>query len=168
MAISFLVSSDSTMDIYLSFDPSIELDEDQRKEYLNDGVFNGVASEEATIFKIKALSPSEREEAEVRAGSFTRSELGRMLWIESPSDDKEKAQWHHKLTDEEKHALSSYQSYLNKVYLEMIRASLISIDGEEANLENIQAIRPESHRIQAITELVLHIQRISLVGNEGK
>tara|TARA_R100001015_G_C4601578_1_gene156524 strand:+ start:40 stop:546 length:507 start_codon:yes stop_codon:yes gene_type:complete len=168
MAISFLVSSDSTMDIYLSFDPSIELDEDQRKEYLNDGVFNGVASEEATIFKIKALSPSEREEAEVRAGSFTRSELGRMLWIESPSDDKRKAQWHHKLTDEEKHALSSYQSYLNKVYLEMIRASLISIDGEEATLENIQAIRPESHRIQAITELVLHIQRISLVGNEGK
>ena len=50
----------------------------------------------------------------------------------------------------------------------MIRASLVAIDEEDATLDNVQAIRPETHRIQAITELVLHIQRISLVGDEGK
>jgi hypothetical protein len=31
----------------------------------------------ATMFTLKALSPQEREEAEVRAGAYTRSELGR-------------------------------------------------------------------------------------------
>ena len=50
----------------------------------------------------------------------------------------------------------------------MIRASLVSIDGNEADLETIQSIRPETHRVQAITELVLHVQRISLVGDSGK
>ena len=168
MAISFLVSSNSTVDIYLSFDPSIQLDDDQRTEYLTTGVFNGSANEDATKFTLKALSPAEREEAEMKAGSFTRSELGRLLWIESPDDDKEKATWHHALSEEEKQALSSYQAYLNRVYLEMIDASLVAIDGEDANLESIQSIRPEAHRIQAITELVLHIQRISLVGDVGK
>ena len=168
MAISFLSSSLSTVDVFLSFDPSVELNEEQRTEYLTSGIFKGNANQDATKFTIKALSPSEREEAEMKAGSFTRSELGRLLWIESPSDDKEKATWHHALSEEEKRALSSYQAYLNRVYLEMIRASLVAIDEEDATLDNVQAIRPETHRIQAITELVLHIQRISLVGDEGK
>lgn len=168
MAISFLSSSLSTVDVFFSFDPSVELTDEQRTTYLTSGVFEGKAKQDATKFTLKALSPSEREEAEMKAGSFTRSELGRLLWIESPSDDKEKATWHHALAEDEKQALSSYQAYLNRVYLEMIRASLVSIDGEDATLDNIQAIRPEIHRIQAITELVLHIQRISLVGDEGK
>jgi hypothetical protein len=168
MAISFLSSSLSTVDVFLSFDPSVELTDEQRTAYLTSGVFEGKAKQDATKFTLKALSPSEREEAEMKAGSFTRSELGRLLWIESPSDDKEKATWHHALAEDEKRALSSYQAYLNRVYLEMVRASLVSIDGEDATLENIQSIRPESHRVQAITELVLHIQRISLVGDEGK
>ena len=50
----------------------------------------------------------------------------------------------------------------------MIDASLLSINGDEADLNTIQSIRPESHRVQAITELVLHIQRISLLGDQGK
>ena len=142
MAISFLSSSLSTVDVFFSFDPSVELTDEQRTTYLTSGVFEGKAKQDATKFTLKALSPSEREEAEMKAGSFTRSELGRLLWIESPSDDKEKATWHHALAEDEKQALSSYQAYLNRVYLEMIRASLVSIDGEDATLDNIQAIRP--------------------------
>tara|TARA_Y100001938_G_C8085106_1_gene431473 strand:- start:1978 stop:2484 length:507 start_codon:yes stop_codon:yes gene_type:complete len=168
MAISFLTSTQIEVDVYLTFDPSIELDEDQKTEYLTTGIFKGTVKEGATVFTLKALSPSEREDAEVKAGSYTRSELGRMLWIESPSDEKEKARWHHNLEEDEKQAFASYQSYINRVYLEMIRASLLKIDGEEASLEMIQSIRPDSHRVQSITELVLHIQRLSLVGESGK
>ena len=168
MPISFLTDASSTVDVFLSFDSSIELTSEQKNEYLTKGIFNGIAREDATTFTLKALSPSEREEAEIKAGSFTRSELGRFLWMESPSEDKEKALWHHQLTEEEKQAFASYQAYINNVYLEMIQASLQSVDGEPATLDTIQSIRPESHRVQAITELVLHIQRISLVGDSGK
>ena len=168
MAISFLTSTEVEVDVYLTMDESIELTEEQRSTYLSKGIFEGKVKEGATVFKLKALSPSDREEAEVRAGSYTRSELGRILWIESPSDDKEKATWHHSLSDEEKQALGSYQAYLNRVYVEMIRSSLVSIDGNEASVDQVQMIRPESHRVQAITELVLHIQRLSLLGDSGK
>jgi hypothetical protein len=168
MAISFLTSTEVEVDVYLTMDESIELTEEQRSTYLSKGIFEGKVKEGATVFKLKALSPSDREEAEVRAGSYTRSELGRILWIESPSDDKEKATWHHSLSDEEKQALGSYQAYLNRVYIEMIRSSLVSIDGNEASVDQVQMIRPESHRVQAITELVLHIQRLSLLGDSGK
>ena len=168
MAISFLTSTNIEVDVFLTFDPSVEITEDQRSTYLTTGLMEGEVKEDATRFTIKALSPSDREEAEVRAGSYTRSELGRMLWIEAPSDDKEKAQWHHNLTEDERQAFGSYQSYLNQVYIEMIRSSLTKINGEEASLDTIQSIRPESHRVQAITELVLHIQRLSLVGDSGK
>ena len=64
--------------------------------------------------------------------------------------------------------MSEYQQYLNNVYNEMIRASLISINDVDATLEQLQMIRPESHRVQTISELVLHIQRISLLGDQGK
>tara|TARA_R100000388_G_C7236120_1_gene157942 strand:- start:169 stop:675 length:507 start_codon:yes stop_codon:yes gene_type:complete len=168
MAISFLTSTNIEVDVYLTFDASIELTEEQRSIYLSKGIFEGEVKEDATKFTIKALSPSDREEAEVRAGSYTRSELGRMLWLESPSDDKEKARWHHDLSEDEKAAFASYQSYLNQVYVEMIRSSLIKIDDKDASLDMIQMIRPESHRVQAITELVLHIQRLSLIGESGK
>lgn len=168
MAISFLTDANSTVDVYLSFDPSIELSDEQRAAYLSKGIFNGTSKDDATKFTLKALSPSEREQAEIMAGSFTRSEFGRLLWIEAPSDEKEKAKWQHNLSIEEKEAFASYQAYINRVYLEMIRASLVSIDGNPASLDDVQNIRPESHRVQAITELVLHIQRISLVGDQGK
>jgi hypothetical protein len=168
MAISFLTNTNIEVDVFLTIDPSVELSEDQRSVYLSTGILEGEVKEDATKFTIKALSPSDREEAEVRAGSYTRSELGRMLWIESPSDDKEKALWHHQLSEDEREAFGSYQSYLNQVYIEMIRSSLIKINGEAASVDAVQSIRPESHRIQAITELVLHIQRLSLVGDEGK
>ena len=64
--------------------------------------------------------------------------------------------------------MSDYQQYLNRVYIEMIRSSLISIDGVDGSVDQVQQIRPESHRVQVISELVLHIQRISLLGIEGK
>ena len=85
MAISFLTSTQIEVDVYLTFDPSIELDEDQKTEYLTTGIFKGTVKEGATVFTLKALSPSEREDAEVKAGSYTRSELGRMLWRRSKS-----------------------------------------------------------------------------------
>jgi hypothetical protein len=50
----------------------------------------------------------------------------------------------------------------------MIKASLTHIDGEEASADQLDLIRPESHRVQAVSELVMHIQRISLLGVEGK
>ena len=72
------------------------------------------------------------------------------------------------LSSDEREAMSEYQQYLNNVYNEMIRASLISINDVDATLEQLQMIRPESHRVQTISELVLHIQRISLLGDQGK
>ena len=114
------------------------------------------------------MSPSEREQAEVQAGAYSRSELGRMLWVEAPTNTNERARWHHALTNDEREAMASYEAYLSRVYLEMIRASLIKIDGEEASLEQVQNIRPDSFRVRAISELVAHIQRISLLGIEGK
>ena len=168
MAISFLTSTNIEVDVYLTFDPSVELTEEQRSTYLSKGIFEGEVKEDATKFTIKALSPSDREEAEVRAGSYTRSELGRMLWLESPSDEKDKARWHHNLSEDEKAAFASYQAYLSQVYIEMIRSALVKVDGEDASLDTIQSIRPEVHRVQAITELVLHIQRLSLIGDSGK
>jgi len=50
----------------------------------------------------------------------------------------------------------------------MIRASLTHINGEEASVEQVDMIRPDSDRLTVISELVLHIQRISLLGVEGK
>jgi hypothetical protein len=50
----------------------------------------------------------------------------------------------------------------------MIKSALTLIDGEEADAEQLQLIRPEAHRIQTVSELVLHVQRISLLGIEGK
>lgn len=168
MAISFLTSTNIEIDVFLTFDPAFSLSEEEKEEYFATGIYKGEVKEEMTRFTLKALSPSDREEAEVRAGSYTRSELGRILWLEAPDDSKDKARWHNDLTDEEKKAYGSYQAYLNRVYLEMVRSSLIKIDGEEASLDQVQMIRPESHRVQAISELVLHIQRLSLLGDSGK
>src|SRR6056300_173676 len=170
MALHFLTSSTESIDVVVTCDSSVEATEDQRSAYLNSGSLDdlGNVKEDATKFTLKALSPSEREEAEVRAGAYTRSELGRMLWVEAPSDSKARAVWHHGLTDEEREAMANYEAYLNRVYYEMIISSLTHIDNEEASIDKVQLIRPESARIKAISELVAHIQRISLLGIEGK
>ena len=170
MALHFLTSSTEFIDVVVTCDSSVEATEDQRSAYLNSGSLDdlGNVKEDATMFTLKALSPSEREEAEVRAGAYTRSELGRMLWVEAPSDQKARAVWHHNLTDEEREAMADYNAYLQRVYMEMIVGSLTKINGEEASVMQIMNIRPESNRVQAISELVMHIQRISLLGIEGK
>lgn len=170
MALTFLTSSEQSIDIVVTCDDEVNTTTEQRSAYLQSGDLGdlGEVSESATRFTIKALSPSEREEAEVRAGAYSRSELGRMLWIESPSEAIERARWHHALTDDERSAMSAYQAYLSRVYLEMIRGSLTHINGEEASLDQINMIRPDSDRLTVISELVAHIQRISLLGVEGK
>jgi len=170
MALSFLTSSDLTLDVVITCDSAVTADDSQRSAYLDTGDLSqlGKVGKDATKFTLKALSAAEREEAEARAGSLIRSELGRLLWTEAPSDNKERAQWHHQLSNDEREAMSDYQSYLNRVYQEMINSSLTHIDGEEASADQLQLIRPEAHRIQAISELVVHIQRISLLGIEGK
>lgn len=170
MALNFLTSSKQTIDVVVTCDSEVSSTTEQRSAYLSSGDLGdlGEVGENATRFTIKALSPSEREEAEVKAGAYSRSELGRMLWLEAPNDPKEKARWHHNLEDSERVSMADYQAYLSRVYLEMIRASLTHINGEEASVEQVDMIRPDSDRLTVISELVLHIQRISLLGVEGK
>jgi len=170
MALNFLTSSKQTIDVVVTCDSEVSSTTEQRSAYLSSGDLGdlGEVGANATRFTIKALSPSEREEAEVKAGAYSRSELGRMLWLEAPNDPKEKARWHHNLEDSERVSMADYQAYLSRVYLEMIRASLTHINGEEASVEQVDMIRPDSDRLTVISELVLHIQRISLLGVEGK
>ena len=169
MALSFLTSSEQTQEVVVTCDPEVTASAEQRSAYLESGDLSALGEVgEATRFTIKALSPSEREDAEARAGALTRSELGRLLWTEAPTAERERAEWHHALTDDERLAMANYQAYLNRVYQEMINSSLTLIDGEEADAEQLQLIRPEAHRIQTVSELVMHIQRISLLGVEGK
>ena len=169
MGLSFLTSSEQTLEVVVTCDPSVVCTDEERANYLDTGdMLHLKIGDGATTFIIKALSPAEREQAEIRAGAMTRSELGRLLWSEAPDDLREKANWHHALSDDEREAMSQYQQYLQNVYNEMIRVSLVSIDDADATLEQLQMIRPESHRVQTISELVLHIQRISLIGDQGK
>ena len=169
MALSFLTSSEATVEVVVTCDPEVTCTIEERSAYLESGNREDLGTVgSATNFVLKALSPAEREEAEMRAGALIRSELGRLLWSEAPDDERERAVWHHALNDHERRAMSDYQNYLNRVYVEMIRSSLLTIDDEEASVEQIQLIRPEAHRIQTISELIIHIQRISLLGAEGK
>ena len=169
MALSFLTSSEQTQEVVVTCDPEVTASAEQRSAYLESGDLSALGEVgEATRFTLKALSPSEREDAEARAGALTRSELGRLLWTEAPTAERERAEWHHALTDDERLAMANYQAYLNRVYQEMINSSLTLIDGEQADAEQLQLIRPEAHRIQTVSELVMHIQRISLLGVEGK
>ena len=51
----------------------------------------------------------------------------------------------------------------------MIKVGVVSIKGVEGDVyEMIEKIRPDHNRVRTISELVLHIQRISLLSNEGK
>ena len=168
--LTFLTSSEQTIDIVVTCDSEVMATTEQRQAYLQSGDLGdlGEVGKSATRFTIKALSPAEREEAEVKAGAYSRSELGRMLWVDAPTDPKEKARWHHDLSEDERTAMADYQAYLSRVYIEMIRASLTHIDGQEASVEQVDMIRPDSDRLTVVSELVLHIQRISLLGIEGK
>lgn len=170
MALSFLTNSGHTIEVVATCDPEVEADEAQRSAYLQSGELEelGSVGDDATRFTLKALSPSEREDAEVRAGALRRSELGRLLWSEAPADSSERARWHHALTDDEREAMADYNSYINRVYVEMLRASLQLIDGEDASVDQLNLIRPDSHRTETISQLVLHVQRISLLGDSGK
>jgi hypothetical protein len=64
--------------------------------------------------------------------------------------------------------MAGYNGYINRVYVEMLRTSLKLIDGDDASVDQLQLIRPDSHRTETISELVLHVQRISLLGDQGK
>lgn len=168
MAISFLPDADLTLDVVVTCDPAVVATPEQVSAYMTSGEPSDLGGiEGATVFTLKALSPSDRETAEVKAGAYTRSELGRLLWLEAPDDERVKARWHHELADDEREALASYQGYLNRVFVEMVRVALISIDGEPAE-GRLDLIKPEAHRLQVISELVTHIQRMSLLGQRGK
>ncbi len=169
MALNFLPSSEMTLNVVATCDPSVICSDDQRVAYMSSASLDDLESYEgATILTIKALSPREREEAEVKAGAYTRSELGRVLWASSPDGIDEKARWHHELEEDERRAYGEYQGYIQRVYIEMIKSSLIKIDGEDASWEMIDNIRPDSYRLQVISELVIHIQRSSLLGTRPK
>lgn len=171
MALSFMPSCSMTLHVVVTCDPAINATPEQAERYLETGdikVLDPHAG--ATIFCLKALSPVEREEAEVRAGAYTRSELGRHLWIKEPINSEERARWHHALTNEEREALGEYKAYLNRVFVEMINAALVSVDGVPVKQGEspLDLVRPESHRVQVIAELVRHVQRMSLLGEQGK
>lgn len=170
MAINFLTSTNTTFEVVITADMSVTCTDDQRGQYLNTGDMGVLedVGKEATVFTLRPLGPAEREQAEIRAGAYSRSELGRLLWVEAPNDPREKARWHHNLPVDEREAYADYEAYISRVYIEMIRESLVSIDGEPGTIEMIQQIRPDSMRVTTITELVLHIQRASLVGDSGK
>ncbi|NBX10137.1 MAG: hypothetical protein EBR05_10110, partial [Marivivens sp.] len=126
MALSFLTSSEQTQEVVVTCDPEVTASAEQRSAYLESGDLSALGEVgEATRFTLKALSPSEREDAEARAGALIRSELGRLLWTEAPIEERERAEWHHALSDDERKAMSDYQAYLNRVYQEMINSSLI-------------------------------------------
>jgi hypothetical protein len=129
-----------------------------------------LTSSEQTQEVVVTCDPEVTASAEQRSAYLESGDLSALgeVGTEAPIEERERAEWHHALSDDERKAMSDYQAYLNRVYQEMINSSLILIDGEEADAEQLQLIRPESHRIQTVSELVLHIQRISLLGIEGK
>ena len=80
MALSFLPDSDLTIEVVVTCDPAVTCSPEQMQAYLEAGELSALeAHEGATRFKIKALSPSDREQAAVRASAYTRSQLARLL-----------------------------------------------------------------------------------------
>ena len=71
MALTFLTSADLSIDIVVTCDKSVECSDEQRSACLSSGDLHdlGEFGGGAKRFTIKALSPSEREEAGVRAGA---------------------------------------------------------------------------------------------------
>ena len=88
MALRFFTSSESTLDVVITCDPAINATDEAKNEYLKTGDLSLLGGHEgATIFKLKALGPSEREEAEVKAGAYVRSCL--LYTSPSPRDVEE-------------------------------------------------------------------------------
>jgi len=173
MALHFSTSSSIKYEIAITADPSLDMTQEEKDNYLKSGdnsLLKKLPNEEPTIFILKPLSPKDRETAELKAGGYTRSELGRILWLEEPRGIKDKAYWRENLSDIEKKALADYEGYLNRVYEEMIKVSVIEVKGVPFNdiMDLLNSIRPDAFRLKAISELIFHIQRLSLLSNEGK
>jgi hypothetical protein len=169
--LNFSTSSKTIIDIVITCDPSLDMTDEEKLFYLKGqrSLLKIKQDQKPTIFKIHALSPSQREEAEIKAGAYTRSELGRFLFLEQPNELREKAYWHEALNEREKKALSEYNAYLNRVYQEMVKASLIEIEGLDGDpWILIQSIKPDSIRLQTVSELITHITSLSLLGDLGK
>ena len=169
MALHFSTSTNDHFTIVITCDTAITFDDESKAKYFNTGDLSLLdISEDATYITLKPLGPQERERAEIRAGAFTRSELGKLLWSEAPSNKHEHARWHHALTEDEREAIANYEAYISRSYVEYVNESLISINNEPATIAMINNIRPEHMRITTITEIVLHLQRVSLLGDVGK
>ena len=66
MAISFLSDANATIDVYLTFDSSVELTDEDRSIYLTKGVFNGTAKDDAIIRHLnRYLQSSGRSSADI-------------------------------------------------------------------------------------------------------
>lgn len=169
--LKFSTTTNIEIKIVVSCDNALDMTSAEISAYLQ-GDFDSLKIKQdqaPTYFFIKPLSPADREEIEIKAGAYTRSELGRMIYLEQPDDLKKKAYWHDALSDQEKSALAQYQAYLNRVYVETAKKALVKIEGVDCDpWQAIQSIKPDHHRIQAIAEIVAHTQRISLLGDEGK
>jgi hypothetical protein len=169
--LSFSTSANTKIEVVITCDNAVNLNDEEKLAYLKGdrSVLKIHPDKQPTYFIIKALSPVEREEAEIKAGAYTRSELGRLLFIEQPSDLIERANWQHNLSENKKKAFAEYNAYLNRVYQEMIKASVVEIKGVEGNVwDLIQSIKPDAIRLQTISELVTHISTLSLLGDSGK
>ena len=170
MAFHFSTSADQTYQVVSTVDPSVLGTDAAKIEYLSSRDESLLDSTEgATRFNLRALSPQAREQAEVRAGAYSRSELGRQLFMEQPDELRERARWHHDLAPDERQALGEYVGYLDRVYREMLSVALVSVEGHDGDaLELIDAIRPDHHRQVLMGELVAHVQALSLLPIEGK
>ena len=171
MALHFLTNTNQSFDIYITCDSDISASEENKRLYLKSRDISLLEiGENATKVTLKPLGPAEREAAEIRAGAFTRDELGKFLYYEylSLDDGLKRAKYHHDLDDSEKIAMAKYEQYTNNVALETIRESLISINDKPATLEQLQTIRPNAIRIQTITEIFNHVITSSNIGDKGK
>lgn len=166
--ISFNTSTRHTFKIVVSTDSSVQMTEEQKKNYFNTGNLDDIqVDDNASWFTLRTLSIADREQAEIKAGAFTRSELGKLLWVEAPNDTRDKAVWHNRLSDEEKEALAKYEKYLDRSYLEYAKASLVAINDEEVNSDILDNLSP-ADKSNVIYEMVIHLTRESTLSEAGK
>jgi len=170
MALRFSNTADIKIEVVITSDESVTCTPEQAQAYLTEGDKSGlIIGEDATIFIIKPLTLEERERAEIRAGAHTRSELGRFLHDQKPSDAEEYARWHHDLRDDEREALGKYKAYLNQCYYEIVKSGLVEIKGLEGSAyDALMTISPEAVKVASLMELVCHIQRLSLLRDDEK
>tara|TARA_Y100000592_G_scaffold9199_2_gene12871 strand:+ start:14733 stop:15248 length:516 start_codon:yes stop_codon:yes gene_type:complete len=170
--LNFSTTTKTHFNIVLSCDTSVNMTEDQKNKYLETGSLEGIeVSNDVSWITLRPLSLQDREQAEIKAGSFKKSELGRMLWSEyhDIKNLKDRAYYHDKLSEFEREAIAKYDQYLNECYKELVKASLVSINDKPALFEEtINILSPESSRVSAITEIVIHVTRESTLNNLGK